>query len=132
MAANTAGQLEARVELEVQVAPRVWLHTRQEVSTVEGLEVTLGCEGWGDPTPRLEWLRGQEVAQGAVATEEGLEEGEVVTYLTLRAVTRAQAGLYQCRASSQAGASQVTVRLGVDFPPSFGEKVRVGVRVGLV
>ena len=118
--------------LQVQVAPRVWLDTREEVQALEGMEVTLGCEGWGEPTPRLEWWRGEEAAQGKLTSEEGLEEGEVAAYLTLRKVTRAQAGLYQCRATSQAGARQVTVRLGVHFPPSFGEKVRGGLVAGLV
>ncbi|XP_076126836.1 hemicentin-1 [Alosa pseudoharengus] len=114
VARSRAGQDELNFDLQVQVPPGVdHVEPTEQVTVVSGSQVTLTCEARGVPPPTLTWLKdGQPLSLQRNLLLDGQE-----TRLQLPLVGLADAGLYSCVASNQAGSSTKTFNLTVLEPP---------------
>lgn len=96
------------------------------VTVVQGSLVTLTCEARGVPPPTLTWMKdGQPLSLHRNLLLDGQE-----TRLQLPDVAPADAGLYSCVASNQAGSSTKSFNLTVLGNPTTSSIYRVNLKPG--
>ncbi|XP_043190653.1 interference hedgehog-like [Amphibalanus amphitrite] len=104
--ANQKGTITAGTVVRVIEPPSVET-SQQNLTVAEGAPAELVCSGRGQPPPRLQWvLNGRPVLGGRRPT---VDRGR----LQFEAVTRQDAGLYQCFGHSEAGDDKAAVLLKV-------------------
>ena len=79
------------------------------ITTIVGAELILICNATGIPEPSITWQRDEQ----QISTRGGYVLSENNRFLTLKALTRDNAGLYTCVASNLAGSSAEDVSLTV-------------------
>ncbi|XP_067083733.1 hemicentin-1 [Osmerus mordax] len=116
VARSRAGLAELSYDVQVQVPPGVdRVEPVEPVTVVQGSLVTLTCEARGVPPPSLAWLKDG----GPLALQRNLLLDGQETRLQLASVAPADAGLYSCVASNQAGSSTKSFNLTVLEPPKI-------------
>ncbi|KPP72144.1 hypothetical protein Z043_108887, partial [Scleropages formosus] len=108
------------VHVIVQVPPKI-TNVTKDMRVNEGSSIALMCSGSGRPEPSITWRILSPSARGIVSQEE---------YLEIPAVTRQQAGIYECSAVNEVSADVRTLQLVVNFPPSMSKGKDVGVPLG--
>ncbi|KAJ0065039.1 hypothetical protein NL108_001039, partial [Boleophthalmus pectinirostris] len=108
------------LNLIVKVPPKIY-DISSDITVNEGSNVSLICMASGKPEPTISWRH-------ITPTGEIYESGE---YLNITAITRDQAGNYECSALNDI-ASSVTkhVKVTVNFAPSIHEMKSNGVSLG--
>ncbi|XP_033947808.1 hemicentin-1 [Pseudochaenichthys georgianus] len=116
VARSRAGLAELSYDVQVQVPPGVdHVEPVEPITVVQGSLVTLTCEARGVPPPTLTWMKdGQPLSLHRNLLLDGQE-----TRLQLPDVAPADAGLYSCVASNQAGSSTKSFNLTVHEPPKI-------------
>ena len=88
-------------------------HT-QDTEVIIAESVTVYCEAAGVYTPTIVWMRGNDVVENSssmVISESTWTNGTVRSTLTIDVFTRADAGVYSCRAANSAGIDEVSFKL---------------------
>ena len=93
-----------------------------------GANVTLDCNAFGDPQPRVTWMYkstviGADMDTGKYLVVEIISDTDIHSALTVLYVGREDAGDYRCVANNTAGMSEITYRITVTNsapPPDTG------------
>ncbi|XP_053415690.1 hemicentin-2 [Nycticebus coucang] len=116
VAFSAAGQQAKDFQLRVHAPPTIWgSNETGEVAVMEGYPVQFLCEARGVPTPNITWYKdGSLLSPSAerVSTRGGRQ-------LQLGRAQSSDAGVYTCKASNAAGATEKATRLEVYVPPTI-------------
>jgi dystroglycan 1 len=106
-AVNSAGTVTASVTLLVQGLPRISVKSSTERRITSGEPLTLECAADGFPVPHVRWQppRGADIP---------VAEGIGTAVLSIRSISRDDAGIYICYASNDAGRVESTVEVTVE------------------
>ncbi|XP_047494941.1 vascular cell adhesion protein 1-like [Penaeus chinensis] len=91
--------------------------SRKPPTPNRGTKVTLKCSAEGNPTPKLTWSRKPPTPN---STEQIISKGVGVAKLSIGSASRADTGVYLCRASNLVGVSEPSAtRVVVTHLPLF-------------
>ncbi|XP_055516059.1 hemicentin-1-like [Leucoraja erinacea] len=114
IAANSAGEDQAEIHLQVYLPPTI-LGQEQNVSITLNGSVSLECQSQAVPPPTLTWTKdGQPLARHA-----GLVFSQNDSLIQIKSARVQDAGRYTCKASNDAGKTEKSHYLNVWVPPSF-------------
>lgn len=119
---DSAGRSERTAQLLVYVRSKV--RSFVNMTFDEGKESWLECRATGDPLPTLSLRKDNlnrpfQVGDARIRLEEHIEKDERILRMTYLNTTRADDGLYYCRAENQAGPFEVVGHLQVKFRPDM-------------
>ncbi|XP_030079865.1 basement membrane-specific heparan sulfate proteoglycan core protein isoform X26 [Drosophila hydei] len=114
-AENTVGRTTAVVTLRVIDPPVIQLDPSESLLPyTEGDEVRIACVASGTPNPTVQWDN-----QPAVMPLDTRQIGSNTAYLIINRVTQADAKVYVCKATNEAGDDERTIR--IDVKPKRGD-----------
>ncbi|VDM60010.1 unnamed protein product [Angiostrongylus costaricensis] len=119
---NEAGVLDTDFKSEV-IAPPKFQRTGESVyEVVEHETVTLDCAVVSEPKPEVIWYRGEQplyLTSNMMLSPDAMQ-------LTIRAVSLSDGGKYTCKASNEAGSSDIDLILKVLVPPNIDKSNIIG------
>ncbi|KJH48745.1 immunoglobulin I-set domain protein [Dictyocaulus viviparus] len=119
---NEAGTLDTDFEAEI-IAPPKFEHTGESVyEVVEHETVTLDCSVVTEPKPEIIWYRGEQplyLAPNMMLSSDAMQ-------LTIRTASLSDGGKYTCKASNEAGSSDINLILKVLVPPKIDKSNIIG------
>ncbi|EYB86274.1 hypothetical protein Y032_0282g1279 [Ancylostoma ceylanicum] len=118
-AENKAGKAEADTYVQVTAPPRVFMQS-EEMKVVAGRGATIRCEVFGNPPPKVEWLKNGQLFQSEL-----LQSSTNLRYLHLREASVEDAGRYTCIAMNRAGEQRASTQLHVLVIPVIEDGERV-------
>ncbi|RCN41236.1 hypothetical protein ANCCAN_12803 [Ancylostoma caninum] len=125
---NEAGVLDTDYESEV-IAPPKFHRTGESVyEVVEHETVTLDCAVATEPKPEVIWYRGEQplyLAGNMALSPDAMQ-------LTIRSVSLSDGGKYTCKASNEAGSSDIDLILKVLVPPKIDKSNIIGNPLAIV
>ena len=114
-AENVAGRSTGTTTLIVNEPPTIQLEPNDSlIRHTEGDEVRITCIASGTPNPTVQWE-----GQPAVQSLDSRDVGSNTAYLNIYRVTQADAKVYTCTATNEAGTDIRTVR--IDVQPKRGD-----------
>ena len=115
VAENVAGRSTGTTTLIVREPPIIQLDPNESlIRHTEGDEVRITCIASGSPNPTVQWE-----GQPAVQSLDSRHVGSNTAYLNIYRVTQADAKVYTCTATNEAGTDIRTVR--IDVQPKRGD-----------
>ncbi|KAJ8368321.1 hypothetical protein SKAU_G00083490 [Synaphobranchus kaupii] len=108
------------VHVVVLVPPKI-INLEKNITVNEGSNVALLCSANGKPEPTVTWRFMSPAAQIAISEDE---------YVEILAITRQNAGTYECTASNEVSADVQTTEVIVNYPPTVSEGKDIGVALG--
>ncbi|KAK6759923.1 hypothetical protein RB195_021467 [Necator americanus] len=118
-AENKAGKAEADTYVQVTAPPRVFMQS-EEMKVVAGRGATIRCEVFGNPPPKVDWLKNGQLFQSEL-----LQSSTNLRYLHLREASVEDAGRYTCIAMNRAGEQRASTQLHVLVIPVIEDGERV-------
>ncbi|KAF5296174.1 hypothetical protein FQA39_LY12628 [Lamprigera yunnana] len=106
-ASNTQGTINATLTIDVVVAPKFTVLSRNPTEAIEGFSVMLDCAAEGDPKPTIHWDKNLQMNDFNRSRFQVLENGT----LFIREVHREDENNYGCTAGSSAGLNRKEIRL---------------------
>ncbi|CAI4229355.1 unnamed protein product [Auanema sp. JU1783] len=127
-ASNEAGTLDTHFKPEVIAPPKFQREGESVYEVIEHASITLDCAVSTDPKPEINWYRGDQplyLTENMVISPDGMQ-------LTIRSASLADGGKYMCKASNEAGSSDIDLILKVLIPPKIDKSNIIGNPLAIV
>ncbi|CAO4383374.1 unnamed protein product [Caenorhabditis nigoni] len=116
---NQLGRAEQDTYVEISEPPRVVMAS-DKMRVVEGRQTTIRCEVFGEPEPKVSWLK-----DGEPYTSDLLQHSTRLSYLHLREATLQDGGKYTCIGTNKAGEARTTTEVEILVAPTIEDEDRV-------
>ncbi|WKY14383.1 hypothetical protein Q1695_000157 [Nippostrongylus brasiliensis] len=125
---NEAGVLDTDFRSEIVAPPQFILAGESVYEVVENEAVTLDCGVANEPKPEIVWFRGGH----PLYLDPRMALSQDSTRLIIRSVSLADGGKYTCKASNEAGSSNIDLVLKVLVPPKIDKSNIIGNPLAIV
>ncbi|EFO97259.1 hypothetical protein CRE_16675 [Caenorhabditis remanei] len=106
-AENKLGRAEQDTYVEISEPPKAVMAS-ERMKVVYGRQATIRCEVFGDPEPKVTWLKNDEPF-----TSDLLQHSTKLSYLHLREAILQDGGKYTCIATNRAGESRTSTEVEI-------------------
>ncbi|PAV72716.1 hypothetical protein WR25_18700 [Diploscapter pachys] len=127
-ATNEAGELQTQYEPRLIARPKFHDNGTYVYEVVENQKVTMECNVTTDTKPVIDWFRGGE----PLYLSENILLSSDATKLTIQSATLSDGGSYQCKASNEAGSSEIDMSLKILVPPKIDKSNIIGNPLAIV
>lgn len=126
VANNSAGQVDAKIRINVLVKPRIY--ELLNITTPVDSSTKLICKAYGRPPPEVIFKKvgnrepfriGSNGDRILLESMNDMERGETTGILNIERVNRSDDGLYECIAKNPADTAYKNGHITVEFPPTF-------------
>ncbi|CAJ0583049.1 unnamed protein product, partial [Mesorhabditis spiculigera] len=126
-ATNDAGNLPTVFKPEVIAPPKLNITGQVEYEVLVGESVTITCPVSSDPLPEINWLNNRDgKATNALVLTKDMQMSPDGKQLVLRNAKIEDSGKFVCRASNEAGSSDVHILLRVLLAPTIDRSNIIG------